>query len=321
MFDITALGEILIDFTPHLCRETGKQAFEQNPGGAPANVIAVIAKYGGKTAFIGKVGNDMFGRFLRDTLCENGIDCTCLAEDDTHNTTLAFVSLNEEGDREFSFYRNYGADLCLTKEDVDDKIIADSKIFHFGTLSLTQEPARSATDYAINTAKRNGCIVTFDPNYRAPLWKSAGEAAEVIKKYCGCADIIKMSKEEATLAAGTEEPCAAGEYILSRGAKLVLVTDGANGVRYFSEKGRGLIPAIEVKAVDTTGAGDIFFGTFLYEMLKLDKPVALLEVREIRSCIKRAVIMSGLSTLKHGAIPSIPDYAVLKDYMTEHEEE
>ena len=175
MFDVTAIGEILIDFTPAKT-DTGEAAFIRNPGGAPANVLAVIAKRGGSAAFIGKIGDDMFGEYLRNVLEDSGIDTRSLITDREYNTTLAFVSLDKSGDRQFSFYRRHGADLFLTKKDVDLSVVTASKIFHFGSLSLTAEPARSATDYALKRAALAGSVISFDPNYREMLWNSPDEA-------------------------------------------------------------------------------------------------------------------------------------------------
>lgn len=307
MFDITALGEILIDFTP-VETDSGKRTFEQNPGGAPANLLATIAKFGGKTAFIGKVGNDMFGSFLADMLKENGVDTTGLVVDDVHNTTLAFVALDESGDRSFSFYRNFGADIFLNMNEVPEDVIRSSKIFHFGSLSLTSEPAKTATDFALKTAKESGCIVTLDPNYRPLLWESEETAVNVIKKYVPLADMVKFSKEEIQLVTGTDNVSEAINAVIDMGVTLVLVTDGGNGVTFCTKNYNGFVPSLKLDTVDTSGAGDIFFGTFLYEFINSGKTPECITFEEAEAFVKKAVIISGLSTLKKGAIPSIPDY-------------
>lgn len=307
MFDITALGEILIDFTP-VKTDSGKRTFEQNPGGAPANLLATVAKFGGKAAFIGKVGNDMFGTFLKEVLTENGIDCTGLVIDDIHNTTLAFVALDESGDRSFSFYRNFGADIFLTKKDVPENVIKSSKIFHFGSLSLTNEPAKTATDYALDIAKKSGCIITLDPNYRPLLWKSSEEAVKTIREYVPLADIIKFSKEEIQMVTGKDDVKEAIKAVTDIGVALVLVTDGGNGVSFGSKGFDGFVPSLKVETVDTTGAGDIFFGTFLYEFIKSGKKPCDVTTSDMMDFVTKAVKISGLSTLKKGAIPSIPEY-------------
>ena len=297
MFDITALGEILIDFTP-VITASGKRTFEENPGGAPANLLATVAKFGGKTAFIGKVGNDMFGEALGNVLKENGIDTTGLVVDDVHNTTLAFVALDQSGDRSFSFYRNFGADIFLTKDEVPEDIIKNSKIFHFGTLSLTNEPAKTATDFALKTAKESGCIVSLDPNYRELLWESEAEAVSVMRNYVSYADIVKFSKEEILMVTGETDVLSAISAVTDMGVTLVLVTDGGNGVNFGTKDYHGFVPSLNVDTVDTTGAGDIFFGTFLYKFLKSGKAPDAVTFEEAESFVKKAVTISGLSTLK-----------------------
>lgn len=313
MPDITALGEILIDFTPAETKN-GAAAYGQNPGGAPANVLAAVTKYGKTAAFIGKVGNDMFGDFLTDTLKANNIDISGVSVDEIHNTTLAFVALDENGDRSFSFYRNFGADIYLEKTDVPEELIKNSKIFHFGSLSLTNEPSKSATDYALDIARESGCVITFDPNYREPLWKDRETAVREILGHIKYAGIMKVSKEEAVMLSGESDIRRAADRLFEMGPSIVLVTDGANGVTYRCSEGSGFVPAIKVKAVDTTGAGDIFFGTFICEFLKSDKPLKGFTEEYVKAGIKKAVITSGLSTLVGGAIPSIPDNKEAEEY-------
>ena len=307
MFDITALGEILIDFTP-VKTDSGKRTFEQNPGGAPANLLATVAKFGGKAAFIGKVGKDMFGESLKDVLKENNIDTTGLITDNEHNTTLAFVALDESGDRSFSFYRNFGADIFLATEDVPADVIKASKIFHFGSLSLTNEPAKTATDFALKTAKEAGCIVSLDPNYRPLLWESEEKATQMIKEYVPYADIIKFSKEEIQMVTGKTDVNKSIKAVTDMGVAVVLVTDGGNGVNFGTKDYHGFVPSLKVDTVDTTGAGDIFFGTFLYEFIKSGKAPGEIAFSDAQAFVEKAVRISGLSTLKKGAIPSIPDY-------------
>ena len=310
MPDITAVGELLIDFTPFkpAGKINGAAAYAQNPGGAPANVLAVISKYGGSAAMISKVGDDMFGRFLTDVLKSINVDTSGVAVDKLHNTTLAFVALDENGDRSFSFYRNFGADIYLEKADIPAELIKNSKIFHFGSLSFTNEPSRTAADYALEIARESGCVITFDPNYRELLWSDRKTAVNEILKRIKYADIIKVSKEEALMISGETDSAGAAVRISETGPSVVLVTDGANGVTYAYRGKTGFVPSIKVKAADTTGAGDIFFGTFIYEFLKTKKNPGELSETEIRNAVKSAVISSGLSTLESGAIPSIPKY-------------
>lgn len=306
-FDITAIGELLIDFTPIDSGNTAL-AFAQHAGGAPANLLATVARFGGKTAMISKVGSDMFGRFLIKTLSDSGVDTQGICVDQIHNTTLAFVALDEKGDRDFSFYRKFGADVFLAREDVDETLIRNARIFHFGSLSLTDPIARDATDYAISVARESGCILSFDPNYRAPLWKSKETAIHTIKAYIPLADIIKFSKEEIEMLTGIRDVKQAIAQVLAQGARLVLVTDGANGVIYASKAGMGFVPSISVNTVDTTGAGDIFFGTFLYAINHNRTAIEALTESQIRTAVNKAVLAAGLSTTKKGAIPSIPSY-------------
>ncbi len=307
MIDITALGEILIDFTP-VKGEVGKHTYEQNAGGAPANLLAAFSKFGGKAAFIGKVGADMFGEFLSQTLRDCGVSTAGLCVDHVHNTTLAFVALDETGDRHFSFCRNFGADLFLTPEEVNESLIRNSRIFHFGSLSLTADPARSATDRALSVARENGCIITMDPNYRPPLWRDERTATEVMRSYYPLADIIKLSREELELVTGESDMRVAAKKVLSKGVSLVLVTDGGNGVLFATKRGIGFVPSLKLKTVDTTGAGDIFFGTFLYALSREHIDLATLSAERITEAVRVAVKAAGMSTMKKGAIASIPSY-------------
>lgn len=307
MIDVTAIGELLIDFTPYGAAEDGCRLFGRNPGGAPANLLATVSRCGGKTALITKVGADMFGDFLIDVLRGSSISTEGVVRDAIHNTTLAFVELNAGGDRSFSFYRRFGADVFLRPEEVNTELIKNSKVFHFGSLSLTDEPAASATDCAVRAAEESGCVITYDPNYRAALWQDEAAAAKKIKEYVPYAAVIKVSREEAQMITGIEAPEKAAAEICRMGPKIVLVTDGEKGVTYAAQGYIRHLPALSVRAVDTTGAGDIFFGSFISSMLKLEKPPEELQISEIEGCVRRAVKAAGLSTTKKGAIPSIPD--------------
>lgn len=309
-YDITALGEILIDFAPGGQDDAGDAMFIRKAGGAPLNLLATIAKYGGKTAFIGKVGADMFGDFLKETLDGVGVDRRYLATDPIHNTTLAFVALSEDGDRSFSFYRNFGADAMLSCADIDPAPIQNSTYFHFGSLSLTSPTSRAATDFALQTAKEAGCLISYDPNYRAPLWQNEQEAKEAIVAYLPMANVLKVSLEEAQMITGQEtvEDCAHAMRIY--GNEVLLITDGPNGAYYVKDGVMGHVPGMPVKAVDTTGAGDIFFGSFLFELIKSGKTPSSLTLADLEAFCKRAVRLSGESVLKKGAIPSIPAYHI-----------
>ena len=313
-YDIVAVGEILIDFTPYGVAEDGCARFGRNPGGAPANLLATAAKYGAKTAFIGRVGDDMFGEFLRKTLTDSGIDDRALLTDKEHDTTLAFVSLDPSGDRRFAFYRRFGADRFLSPADISKELIADAQMFHFGTVSMTDEPSRSATLHALSLAREAGCLVSYDPNYRETLWKSEREASEIIASVLPEVDVAKFSREEAEMIGAVGAPEEAAAALVARGPSLVFVTDGAGDIGYASANGaRGRLPSAAVKVVDTTGAGDIFYGTCLFELLarglsRTDGVTHLPTEADIRLAAQRAIAAAGISVTRKGAIPSIPSY-------------
>ena len=307
-YDISALGELLIDFTPYGNAEDGAKLFGRNAGGAPANLLAAISKFGGKCYFFTKVGRDMFGEFLIETMRSSGVETDGIAIDDVHNTTLAFVSLDESGDRDFSFYRRFGADAHLSIDDINEDIIRASKFFHFGSLSLTNEPMISATEKALNAAKNAGCIITYDPNYRPLLWDSEAHAVRAMKEYMAYADIVKVAYEEALLISGCDDIEEAAMSLLKIGMRILLITDGGNGVRYYSKSGSGFLPTIKANVVDTTGAGDIFFGTFIYGLIKDRIEKDALDSTSIEKYVKTAILLSGKSTEKKGGIASIPEY-------------
>ncbi len=311
-YDITALGEILIDFAPAGKDSFGDSRYTQKAGGAPLNLLATAAKAGLKTAFIGKVGNDMFGKFLKNTVKECGVSDEGICTDKRHNTTLAFVSLSENGDREFSFFRNYGADVFLEKSDIPIKLIEQSAVFHFGSLSLTSEPARSATEFALLTAQRAGCMITYDPNYRAPLWENRKQAVSFMKQYLSFVDILKISKEELLMITGAKKTANAVKAVMSSGVRLVLVTDGPNGAGLYMKDCAFSAPAYPAETIDTTGAGDIFFGSFLSAFLKDGQSLATLTPQKAEEYLKFAIKVSALSTEHHGAIASIPDIKEIK---------
>lgn len=304
MIDIVALGEILIDFTPSGVNEQGIALFARNPGGAPANVLAMNNRLGGTSAFIGKVGADGFGRYLRQTLTGCGIDDSGLVEDVAIPTTLAFVQLNEQGDRSFSFYRKPGADLMLTASEIRRALIDRCKIFHFGSVSLTGEPCRSACLEAAAYAKQQGKRISFDPNYRPLLWDSETEAREQIMRGIALADILKVSKEEMLLITGTDDLEKGSAMLLEMGPSLVLVTMGEKGAFYRNGSYAARIPTYPVKAIDTTGAGDAFVGAMLW-CLK-DLPVEEISHSDLSQMVDFANAAGSLTTTKGGAIPAQP---------------
>lgn len=305
-YDITALGEILIDFAPVGKDGSGDLVFARKAGGAPLNLLATVAKYGGRAAFIGKVGNDMFGEFLKATVKSAGVSDEALVIDDNHNTTLAFVSLKDDGDRDFSFFRNYGADIFLSKDDIKEGVIENSAIFHFGSLSLTSEPACAATEYALEIAKKSGCLISYDPNYRAPLWENKEIAVRMMKKHIDMVDILKIAKEELEMLFGIDRAKAI-KALQSRGVSIILVTDGGKGASVYMGEKSISFPAAKVKTVDTTGAGDIFFGTFLSKWIKNKSTLKNITFEKICEYLKTAIHISGISTESYGAIASIPE--------------
>ena len=307
MIDVVALGELLIDFTMIGADESGYPTMAAHPGGAPANFLAALAKYGQKTALLGKVGTDKFGRLLTDTLQSAGIHTRGLIAAEDVFTTLAFVTLDETGDREFSFSRKPGADTCIRFEEIDTALIDEAKVFHFGTLSLTDEPARETTQRAVAYAKERGKLITFDPNLRRPLWKELDEAKKQMLWGLEQADVVKISDEEVEFLFGMA-PEAGAEHILKNfGVKLVFVTCGAEGCFFMNEQASGHVPSLAgVKAVDTTGAGDIFGGSAVYGLMEMSKAPEQLNKAEIEKIVRFACAAAGLSTQKHGGISSVP---------------
>jgi fructokinase len=265
--DVTALGELLIDMTPHGISSQGNALLEANPGGAPCNALAMVSRLGGKTAFIGKVGNDQFGSLLKKTIEDLGIDSRGLIMDPKYSTTIAFVHLDNKGERSFSFCRKPGADMMLTSREVSQSLITRSKIFHFGTVSLTNEPVESATKYAVETARENGCMISFDPNIRLKLWDSEDHAKEQMMYGLGKCHVLKISDDEIQMSAGTDDIDEAAAKIRSKfpNIKLMFVTLGKDGSLYYYDNLTKHIPAfVQCRATDTTGAGDAFMGSCLY---------------------------------------------------------
>jgi fructokinase len=270
--DVVALGELLIDFTENGVSSQGNPILEANPGGAPCNVLAMLNKLGKKTAFIGKVGNDTFGKQLSEVVRESGTDTTNLIFDDKVHTTLAFVHTFEDGEREFSFYRNPGADMMLKKEEVNEEIIKSAKIFHFGTLSSTHKDVREATRYAIKIAKENNLLVSFDPNLREPLWNSLEDARVEIEYGLSQCDILKISDNELEFMTGTDD-YSEGVRILREkyDIKIIFVTLGKDGSRAYYKDIMSEKPSyLEVKTIEKTGAGDTFEGCALNYLLEHD---------------------------------------------------
>lgn len=304
-YDVIALGELLIDFTMNGQSEQGNNMFEACPGGAPCNVLALLNKMGKKTAFIGKVGKDQFGALLRDTITEAGIDASNLMVDENVNTTLAFVHTFPDGDREFSFYRNPGADMMLTADEVNPEVVKDTKVFHFGTLSMTHEGVREATKKAVETAKANGCLVSFDPNLRPPLWSSLDLAKEQMEYGFGKCDILKISDNEVQFVSGKEDYDEGIAYLQETyNIPLILLTMGKDGSRAYYKDMRVERPGFSVKAIETTGAGDTFCGSSLNYLV--DHDFENLTEEQLGEMLTFANAAAALVTTKKGAIKAMP---------------
>ena len=327
-FDVTAMGELLIDFIQYGMSEQGNPLFEANPGGAPCNVLSMLSGLSDKTAFIGKVGDDSFGYILRDSLVEQGIDTTGLRYDNKIHTTLALVHKLDNGDRDFSFYRKPGADMCLTSDEVDEEIIAGSNIFHFGSLSLTDESVRSATMKALDIAHRNDVVVSFDPNLREPLWESLDEAKTQIDggmKHCS---IMKISDNEITWFTGIEDYDAAADHILKNypNIRLMMLSLGKDGSRAFYRTAEGAaldsiikvtVPAfIQEDTIETTGAGDTFMGSMLHHVLLygLDG----FDEEKLVTALTFANAAASIITTRKGALRVMPKREEVEGFLKDH---
>lgn len=306
-FDVVALGELLIDFTENGISEQGNPVLEANPGGAPCNVLAMLNKLGKKTAFIGKVGNDMFGHMLKKTVEESGTDITNLVMDNNVHTTLAFVHTYPDGEREFSFYRNPGADMMLTKDEVMDDIIKAGKIFHFGTLSSTHEGVRAATRYALDVAKENELLISFDPNLREPLWTSLEDAKREIEYGLSKCDILKFSDNELEFMTGTDDYSKGVKILREKyDIPLIFVTLGKDGsCAYYKDIMVEAPPFTEVKTIEKTGAGDTFGGCALGYIL--EHGIENLTEENLRELIIFANAGASLITTKKGALKVMPE--------------
>ncbi len=318
MYDVVALGEVLIDFAPKSTDEAGYPTLAANPGGAPGNFLAALNKYGCKTAMIGKVGNDMFGSLLVRTLKNAGIDTRGVQMDPKVFTTLAFVSLDKSGNRDFSFARKPGADTCLTPDEVDEGLIADARAFHFGTLSLTDEPAASATRWAVKLAKAHGLLVSLDPNLRKPLWNDENAAREAVEWSLRQADIIKISDEEIKWLWGLSPEEGAQKLLKEYGACLVYATLGPKGCHAVTRNVSVTASSpTGIRAVDTTGAGDIFGGSAMSQLLQCGKAPDQLTEEDLSAIVRFACTAASLSTQTYGGICSVPDREAVLNKMAE----
>ncbi len=305
-FDVIAMGELLIDFTMSGQSEQGNNLFEACPGGAPCNVLALLNKMGKKTAFLGKVGKDQFGTLLRATLEDVGINTSNLLTDEQVNTTLAFVHTFPDGDREFSFYRNPGADMMLTAEEVDEEFLAKTRLFHFGTLSMTHEGVREATKKALKAAKDKGLLISFDPNLRPPLWSSLELAKEQMEYGFGFCDILKISDNEIQFVSGKEDydegiRCLQETYQIP----LILLTMGKDGSRAYYKGMRVERAGFQCRTIETTGAGDTFCGSSLNYILEHD--FENLTEEQLGEMLTFANAAAAIVTTRKGAIRAMPE--------------
>lgn len=311
-YDVVAFGEILIDFTFAGKNTDGKNVYEENTGGAPANCVGALSKLGGNGAFIGMTGNDSFGRDVRQSLKEINVDIDAMRICENQHTTLAFVSLDEKGERTFSFCRNPGADTQISYSDIDESYLENAKILHIGSLSLTEEPAKSTTFKMIEKVKKSGGLISYDPNWRANLWKGRNDALDLLKSIFPLADIVKVSDEELNLLFGNVSYEDGAKKIIEMGAKLVLVTLGSKGVFYSFKNHKnqekefsGIVGTPKVEVVDTTGAGDSFTGGLLYELTR-NENIFDLTKEELEKKLWFANCVASLCVTKRGGLPALP---------------
>lgn len=306
-YDVVALGELLIDFTENGLSEQGNPLLEANPGGAPCNVLSMLQKLGDKTAFIGKVGNDGFGHLLTKAVQEQGIDTTGLVYDNDVHTTLALVLKKENGDRDFAFYRNPGADMNLKVEEVNESLIASSSIFHFGTLSLTDESVKMATQKAVKAAKENGLTITFDPNLREPLWRSLEEAHEQVAWGLQQADVVKISDNEITWFTGMDNYDEGIAFLQKEypNLKLICLSMGGDGSKAVYRDIHVAYPAfLQEATIETTGAGDTFCACMIHTVL--ENGIDHLDEEKLKEMLKFANAAASLVTTKKGALRVMP---------------
>ena len=311
MLDITAVGEILIDLTQSGTTGQGIPRFDANPGGAPANLAVAAARLGAKTAFIGKVGRDSFGAFLKKTMMDNRVDVSGMVTDPAQHTTLAVVALDSDGERTFSFYRDPSADVALSVEDLKPELLQKTRIVHIGSVSLTADPARTATLSAAKMGKAAGALISYDPNYRESLWPDRATAVEWMKAPLPMVDILKVSEEELPLLTGTEDLEAGTAALEQLGVRLIFVTLGPDGAFYRFRGRTGRVPGVRCVVGDTNGAGDTFFGAALSKIARFPglEGLTVPALEEIAAFANRA---ASVTTSRHGAIPAMPSLEELE---------
>lgn len=318
-YDVIALGELLIDFTQNGLSEQGNGLFEANPGGAPCNVLSMLNNLGKKTSFIGKVGNDQFGKTLKKALEELGIGTENLLMDNEVHTTLALVHTFADGDRDFSFYRNPGADMMLTVEELNLDLVRDTRIFHFGTLSMTHDGIRATTKKAVETAKEAGALISFDPNLREPLWDSLDNAKEQVRWGLGKCDVLKISDNEIQWLTGEEDFTAGVKKIREEfPIPLILVSMGRDGSRaYYGDHYVEVAPFLQENTIETTGAGDTFCACVLNYVLEHD--LEALTDEQLKEMLTFANAAASIITTRKGALRVMPTREEVLDFLKKQE--
>lgn len=318
-YDVIALGELLIDFTQNGLSEQGNGLFEANPGGAPCNVLSMLNNLGKKTSFIGKVGNDQFGKTLKKALEELGIGTENLLMDNEVHTTLALVHTFADGDRDFSFYRNPGADMMLTVDELNLDLVRDTRIFHFGTLSMTHDGIRATTKKAVETAKEAGALISFDPNLREPLWDSLNNAKEQVRWGLGKCDVLKISDNEIQWLTGEEDFTAGVKKIREEfPIPLILVSMGRDGSRaYYGDHYVEVAPFLQENTIETTGAGDTFCACVLNYVLEHD--LEALTDEQLKEMLTFANAAASIITTRKGALRVMPTREEILDFLKKQE--
>lgn len=314
---LAAIGELLIDFSPAGTSANGNTLFERNPGGAPANVAVQAARLGVESAFLGKVGEDDFGRFLKKTLDDCGVDTRGLVLDPQESTTLAFVQLNEQGDRSFSFYRNPGADTQLRPEEINEDVFSACDLLHYGSLLFTTEPGRSTVYALLERAKKAGKILSYDPNWREPLWKDRAAGLREMRAGVAYADILKLSEEELPLLTGETDLARGLSALHAMGPAVIALTRGPQGCIISCREGTATCPTYDTKVVDTTGCGDSFFGAFLSQILLSGRKISSLTLEDLTAFADYANACGSVCGTAKGAIPALPNDEAIRACMAQ----
>lgn len=314
MYDLVGMGEILIDFTPAGKSAGGFPLFEQNPGGSVANMLAAASRLGSKAAFIGKAGGDLFGAFLKGEIEKTGVDASALILSKEYPTTLAFVHLFESGERDFTFFRDHGADAHIEAGEIDAQLLANTRALHFASLTFTTDVAAAATRHTVKLARESGAFVTYDPNWRPLIWKDEAHCLWGLKEGIGLADIVKISEEEMELITGKADEDGAN-VLFDKGVRLVLLTMGAKGSKVIAPEFSAYCAPFNVEAVDTTGAGDACFGAFVHAILQTGEKPWELPVGELYKAARFANAAAALCVTKRGGLPAMPELAAVQELL------